>query len=61
MSIRKFLKSYEKYSNLSDFDSIFMLLDETEVMEVMERLPVLLLLEIDEYVLSRLYLNFSKR
>lgn len=58
MSIRKFLKSSEKYSKRYDLESRGTLV---EVMEVIDKLRVLDLLEIEEYVLSRLYLNFSNK
>ena len=58
MSIRKFLKSSAKYSNRYDLESSGTLL---EVIDVIDKLRVLLLLEMEEYVLSRLYRNFSNR
>jgi hypothetical protein len=51
MSIRKFLKSSEKYSKRYDLESRGIL---AEVMEAIDRLRALALLEIEEYVLSRL-------
>lgn len=51
MSIKKDLNSYAKYSNLSERESIGMLV---EVIDVVERFSVLVLFDIDEYVLYRL-------